>query len=168
MDSLLDYCKPCPECEWGWEVPNVYIEMSDAIYSGGAVKYVEKEYASLECRKCNYKLYAKSVREAISKWNEEYDKNAKENHIHKVICKRCGEKFDEFPDPEKHIKETSLDLSKRTNNPSDWNGMGYSYILPCCKYESERFLRKNGCVNHFKNQFKEVTFQREIDYKEEN
>lgn len=161
----MDYCKPCPECEWDYEPPNAYVTMGDIIYRDGVVSYSEKEYIKLKCPKCDYEVYAKSVREAVSKWNKEYDKNTKENHIHKVICKRCGEKFDEFPDPEKHIKETPLDLSKRTNNPSDWNGMGYSYILPCCKYESEQFLRKNGCVNHFKNQFKGITFQKEIDYK---
>ena len=163
MGSLLDYCKPCPECEWDCEPPNAYIEMSDIISSGGTIKYVERGYASLECCKCDYKLYAKSVREAISKWNEAYDKNAKENHIHKVICERCGKKFDEFPDPKNHIKEVPLDLSEKIDKFGHWRDTGYYYTLPCCKYESERFSYKNSCVNHFKNQFKEVTFQRKID-----
>ena len=164
----MDYCKPCPECEWDCEPPNAYVEMSDVISYGGTVRYSEKGYVKLKCPKCDYEVCAKSVREAVSKWNDESDNNAKENHIHKVICERCGKEFDECPDPENYIKATPLDLSERINNPSYWDGMNYSYILPCCEYKSERFLLKNGCINHFKKQFKEVTLQKEIDDMEEN
>lgn len=168
MDSLLDYCKPCPECEWDCEPPNAYIEMSDIISSGGTVKYVERGYASLECRECNYKVYAKSVREAISKWNEEYDKNAKENHIDKWVCKRCGEKFDERPNPEEYVKEIPLDELEQPDSFGHWHDTGYNYILPCCKYESKHYLHKNNCIYSFKDLFKKVTLQKEIDYTEEN
>lgn len=164
----MDYCKPCPECEWDYEPPNAYVIMGNIISRDNEVLYSEKEYVKLKCPKCNYEVYAKSVREAISKWNEESDKNAKENHIHKVICERCGKEFDECPNPEEYIKEAPLDLSVKIDKFGHRYDTGYNYILPCCKYESERFRYKNICANHFKNQFKEVTLQKEIDYKKEN
>lgn len=163
----MDYCKPCPECEWDCEPPNAYVEMSDIISCGGTIAYVEKEYIKLKCPKCDYEVCAKSVREAVSKWNEESDKNIRDNHIDKCVCKRCGKQFDEHLNPEDYILESPLEASKKIDAFGKWHETGYSYTLPCCKYESEQFLNKNACVKHFKKQFKEVTLQKEIDNMEE-
>lgn len=162
----MDHCKPCPECEWDCEPPNAYVEMSDIIYCAGTVKYSEKEHVKLKCPKCDYEVYAKSIREAVSKWNEESDKNIQENHINKWVCKRCGEQFDERPNPEDYISESLLNFSEIKAEVNVCN-KAYTYILPCCKFESKRFLNKNNCVSHFEKLFKKVTLQKEIDNMEE-
>lgn len=165
--SLISECKLCPECECNpmFNTPDIYTEMRDVSYVSGEFFdcSADKELVTLKCSVCGYEVRAKSLRDAVAKWNKLSDENVKKNHIHKWVCKRCKGYFDEMPNADIYISESPLNEAKHMDVPEDYNGSAWSYKLPCCEYESGQYLSKGNCVKSFKKQFKEIELQRGID-----
>lgn len=156
--SLIAECKPCPECECEptYNRPHIDTEIYPVLYVGGSPLINDKvgiDLVTLTCQVCGYQVRAKSLREAVGKWNKLSDENDKKNHIYRKVCKHCGEDFD-------YVVETTKEVDPETLEEVT----GYKFNITCCdSYESRLYDNEQRMNRALEKQYEEVVLQRGID-----
>ena len=146
--SLTWLCKPCPECE-NTNHPKINTTMNSLTYRGGDIVNSTIDKVELECTECGFKVYDKSVRKAIARWNKLSDENFEKNHIVKKICKYCGKEFDY----EICTQENFLE-----------NGNEYFFKTICCDgYQSKITTDKDKLKKEIAKRYNEVIIQKGIE-----